>query len=233
MELLEKARGLPVEQRDAFLKTACGDDPELHAEIVSLLKADAGDSHFMKGPLFGSTVPTDSWVGKTIGNYRIIEALASGGMGVVYRAEQEQPRREVALKLIRSGPVSPQLLRRFEQEAEVLGRLDHPGIAQIHEASAAETDLGVQPFFAMELIDGPPLTRFAEERALSRKERLNLLIKICDAVNHAHLKGVIHRDLKPANILVRQDGQPKVLDFGVARITDADMQATTLQTDIG
>ena len=154
-------------------------------------------------------------------------------MGVVYRAEQEHPRRLVALKLIRSGAVSEQLLRRFELEAEVLGRLDHPGIAQIFEASTLETPSGPQPFFAMELVDGPPLTRFAEERELRTEARLELLIKVCDAVNHAHRRGVIHRDLKPANILVREDGQPKVLDFGVARITDADLQVTTLQTDLG
>ncbi len=233
MELLEEAHGLPVEQRDPYLKEACGDDPELYAEVVSLLQADAGADGFMKQPVIGSADREDPWVGKTLGSYRIIEILAAGGMGVVYRAEQEQPRREVALKLIRGGPVSPQLLRRFELEAEVLGRLDHPGIAQIHEAATTETDHGVQPYFAMELIDGPPLTRFADERELGRAERLELLIKVCDAVNHAHLKGIVHRDLKPANILVRGDGQPKVLDFGVARITDADMQATTMQTDIG
>ncbi len=104
-------------------------------------------------------VRDDPWVGKSLGNYRIIEVLAAGGMGVVYRAEQEHPRRQVALKLIRSGAVSPQLLRRFELEAEVLGRLDHPGIAQIFEAATLETPTGTQPFFAMELVDGLPLTR--------------------------------------------------------------------------
>jgi serine/threonine protein kinase/Tfp pilus assembly protein PilF len=233
MELLEEAHGLPVEQRDPYLKEACGDDPELYAEVVSLLQADAGADGFMKQPVIGSADREDPWVGKTLGSYRIIEILAAGGMGVVYRAEQEHPRRQVALKLIRSGAVSEQLLRRFELEAEVLGRLDHPGIAQIFEASTLETDTGPQPFFAMELIDGPPLNRFAEERELRIEARLELLIKVCEAVNHAHRRGVIHRDLKPANILVREDGQPKVLDFGVARITDADVQVTTMHTDLG
>ena len=233
MALLEEVRDLPAHRRAAFLDRACGDDRDLRAELESLLEADAGDSRFMKEPLIGPPDRTDPWIGRTLGNYRLIEVLAAGGMGVVYRAQQEHPRRPVAVKLIRSGAVSAQLLRRFELEADVLGRLDHPGIAQIFEASTVETDTGPQPFFAMELIDGPPLNRHAEDRDLRTEERLHLLVKVCDAVNHAHRRGVIHRDLKPANILVREDGQPKVLDFGVARITDADLQATTMHTDLG
>ena len=154
-------------------------------------------------------------------------------MGTVYEAEQDRPRRKVALKVIRPGLASPQLLRRFELEAQVLGRLQHPGIAHIYEAGMADAGYGPQPFFAMELVPGRPLTEFAEAEQLGTRERLKLMARVCDAVQHAHQKGVIHRDLKPGNILVDGQGQPKILDFGVARATDADLAVTTLQTDIG
>ena len=154
-------------------------------------------------------------------------------MGAVYEALQDNPRRTVALKVINAGAVSASLLRRFEHEAQVLGRLQHPGIAQIFEAGTFDLGHGVQPFFAMEFIRGEPLNEFAQRRNLGTRQRLDLLSKVCDAVQHAHQRGIIHRDLKPANILVDETGQPKVLDFGVARATDGDVQTTTLRTDIG
>jgi tetratricopeptide (TPR) repeat protein len=157
-------------------------------------------------------------------------------MGAVYLAEQENPRRTVALKVIRPGSVSRELLRRFEHEAQVLGRLQHPGIAQIHEAGTADLGGGPQPFFAMELIRGAPLLQFAKEQRLGTRQRLELMARICDAVEHAHQNAVIHRDLKPGNILVDPTvpgGQPKILDFGVARATDVDLQTATLRTDVG
>jgi eukaryotic-like serine/threonine-protein kinase len=153
-------------------------------------------------------------------------------MGVVYEAEQDQPRRLVALKVIKAAWASPELLRRFEAESQALGRLHHPGIAQIYEAGSAETGYGVQPFFAMELIHGMPLAEYADEKGLSTRQRLELTIQVCEAVEHAHQRGIIHRDLKPGNILVDETGQPKILDFGLARATDADTQATR-QTDVG
>ncbi|MEW6252401.1 MAG: serine/threonine-protein kinase [Planctomycetota bacterium] len=168
-----------------------------------------------------------------IGRYRILRRLGAGGMGVVYLAEQEHPRRLVALKVIRPGAASPESLRRFAYESEVLGRLHHPGIAQIYEAGAADTGAGPQPFFALEFVAGQPLTDFARAQRLDVRQRLSLIAAVCDAVEHAHRKGVIHRDLKPANILVDESGQPKILDFGVARATDADVRVTTLQTDVG
>ncbi len=232
-ELFEQALELPAGEREAFLTSECGGDDELYHELTSLLRADAGAGSFLEGPALDSGPDHDSWVGKTIGQYRIIEVIAAGGMGVVYRAEQEQPKRQVALKLIRAGTLSPSLIRRFELEAEVLGRLHHQGIAQIYEASTTKTDAGSQPYLVMELVGGRPLTRHAEEHKLRIAERIELLILICDAVHHAHQNGVIHRDLKPANILVDENGRPKVLDFGVARITDSDLQATTMRTDIG
>ncbi len=162
----------------------------------------------------------------TIGHYRVLRLLAHGGMGAVYEAEQEHPRRKVALKLIRSGFATPDLRRRFEQEAQVLGRLQHPGIAQIYEAGSIETEYGPQPYFAMELIAGLPLLDYAAQNKLDVHARLELMAHICDAVQHAHQRGIIHRDLKPANILVDAQGQSKVLDFGVARIVDKDPQST-------
>ena len=171
-------------------------------------------------------------VPSTIGSYRIIRLLGEGGMGAVYEAEQDQPRRRVALKVIKSAWADRELLRRFELESQTLGRLHHPGIAQIYEAGAAETSFGSQPFFAMEIIRGKPLIEYAEAKHLNTRQRLALMIQICEAVEHAHQRGIIHRDLKPGNILVEESGQPKILDFGLARVTDGDMQATR-QTDMG
>jgi tetratricopeptide (TPR) repeat protein/predicted Ser/Thr protein kinase len=167
-----------------------------------------------------------------IGHYRIIRLLGEGGMGAVYEAEQETPRRTIALKIIKPGFGSAGLLRRFEQEAQALGRLQHPGIAQIFEAGTADTDWGVQPFFAMEYIRGKTLREYARDRRLTTEQRLELMAKVCEAAHHAHQRGLIHRDLKPGNIIVDETGQPKILDFGVARVTDSDMQATR-QTDVG
>ena len=168
----------------------------------------------------------------SIARYRILRLLGEGGMGAVYEAEQDQPRRTVALKVIKSAWADRELLRRFELESQTLGRLHHPGIAQIYEAGTAETGYGSQPFFAMEIIHGRPLIEYAEAKHLNTRQRLALMIQICEAVEHAHQRGIIHRDLKPGNILVDESGQPKILDFGLARVTDGDMQATR-QTDMG
>ena len=168
----------------------------------------------------------------TIGRYRIVRLIGEGGMGAVYEAEQEQPRRTVALKIIKPGLASPELLRRFEQESQALGRLQHPGIAQIYEAGTADTGFGPQPYFAMEFIRGSSLKDYAKQHHLNSRARLEIVAKVADAVHHAHQRGLIHRDLKPGNILVDETGQPKILDFGVARVTDSDAQAT-LQTDVG
>jgi serine/threonine protein kinase len=129
-------------------------------------------------------------------------------MGIVYEAEQDRPRRTVALKVIKPGFADPDLLRRFELEAEALGRLQHPGIAQIYEAGVADCGCGLQPYFAMELIRGEPLLQYAESHDLEAHQRLELIAKICEAVHHGHQRGIIHRDLKPVNILVEVGGQP-------------------------
>ncbi|MEM8713517.1 MAG: WD40 repeat domain-containing serine/threonine protein kinase, partial [Planctomycetota bacterium] len=153
-------------------------------------------------------------------------------MGVVYRAVQESPRRTVAIKVLREGHASPERLRRFRQEAELLGRLQHPGIAQIFEAGTEDLGSGEQPYFAMELVDGESLTAYARASDLTVVQRLELLAQVCDAVHHAHEEGVIHRDLKPENVLVGRDGRVKVLDFGIARaVEDTDGIATQLTAD--
>ncbi len=170
---------------------------------------------------------------ESIGKYRILSEIGEGGMGTVHEAEQDSPRRKVALKVIKAGAVSKNLLLRFEIEAQILGKLDHPGIATIFEAGTFDEGHGQQPFFAMEFVQGELLTDYAENQKLGTRDRLGLLAKIADAVQHAHQKGVIHRDLKPGNILVNKEGQIKILDFGVARATDADIQTATMQTDIG
>src|SRR5687768_1155117 len=169
-----------------------------------------------------------------IGAYAILGILGRGGMGVVYRAEQSHPRRTVALKVLPLGLLySDRLVRRFDHEAEVLGRLRHPSIAQIYEAGTADGGFGLQPFFAMEFVDGFPLTQYIADHSLSPRPRLELLARICDAVHYAHQQGVVHRDLKPANILVEASGDPKVLDFGVARATEVETKWTMAETEAG
>ncbi len=183
--------------------------------------------------LTGAVSPPDPNIGRSIGRYRIKSVIASGGMGTVYLAEQESPRRTVALKLMKPGVASRSALRRFEFEAELLGRLSHPGIARIYEAGIHHDGEVVQ-FFAMEYIPGAvPVTEYVDANRLGTRQRLELLAKVADAVHHGHQKGIIHRDLKPGNILVDSSGQPKVIDFGVARASDSDLAMTTHQTDVG
>jgi eukaryotic-like serine/threonine-protein kinase len=186
-----------------------------------------------------------------IGPYRILRKLGEGGMGAVYEAQQENPRRTVALKIIRSNLVSRVMLARFRREAQMLGRLRHPGIAQVYEAGAHATPHGPIPYLVMELVRGAPLLKYAQHGNLEPAARLELLARVCDAVQHAHSRGVIHRDLKPDNILVEEEphtsvtavrgdktfiagAQPKILDFGVARaVADENADAATLRTDAG
>ena len=178
--------------------------------------------------------PQDPLIGTTVDQYSIKRVIGSGGMGTVYEALQQSPRRTVALKMMKPGIVSRNALRRFEYEAQTLGRLRHDNIAQIYEAGTHDDGTGARPFFAMEYIAGAkPLTTYARDKKLSTRERLVLISKVCDAVQHGHQKGIIHRDLKPPNILVTSSGVPKIIDFGVARSTDSDMAVTTLQTDVG
>jgi serine/threonine protein kinase/tetratricopeptide (TPR) repeat protein len=221
---------LPEHEREAFLARSAAHDPELRREVGALLAHDAAAAGFLDEPVLGRAFvlprpealrPTlEEALPASIGPFQILGILGEGGMGRVYRAEQRMPRRSVALKVLHGDVGSKKNLERFELEVEILGRLKHPGIAQIYAAGRADLGRGPQLYLAMELVQGPPLTRFARERALSTAERLELLARTCDAVQHAHLRGVIHRDLKPDHVLVDEDGQPKVLDFGVARLLD-------------
>jgi WD40 repeat protein/tRNA A-37 threonylcarbamoyl transferase component Bud32 len=167
-----------------------------------------------------------------IARYRVLRVIGEGGMGTVYEAEQDHPRRTVALKILKPGLSNRKLQRRFELESQALGRLQHPGIAQIYEAGTADTGLGPQPYFVMELIPGRELREYVEARRLTPNERLEMVARIAEAVHHAHQRGIIHRDLKPGNILVDDTGQPKILDFGIARAIDSDVNATSV-TDVG
>lgn len=245
-ELFLAVHELEADQREEYLHAHCADE-SLRRELDALLADAPAAEAFLEMPLLDAALvvprsesaPADQPGAASvrhparIGQYRILEVLGQGGMGVVYRAEQERPRRIVALKVIRPGQESREALRRFEHEGQVLAWLRHPGIAQVHEVGTADAGHGPQPFFAMELVEGRPLTRYATANRLGVRERLKLLAKVCDAVQHAHQKGVIHRDLKPGNILVDESGQPKILDFGVARVTNADIRITTLQTTAG
>jgi eukaryotic-like serine/threonine-protein kinase len=226
-------------QRRAFPADACEGGADLLREGEASVNPSVAASTVapMNGPDWlvntsPSTVAPDRALPAKVGRYRILRVLGEGGMGVVYEAEQQYPRRIVALKLMQPGVATAELLRRFEHESRVLGRLQHPGIAQIYEAGTADAGFGPQPYFAMEFVRGQSLCDYAQALHLNVPQRLELIIKICDAVQHAHQRGVIHRDLKPGNILVDAEGQPKVLDFGVARSTDSDAYATR-QTDLG
>ncbi|UCC31154.1 MAG: protein kinase [Phycisphaerales bacterium] len=171
---------------------------------------------------------------KKIGQFHVKGVIASGGMGTVYEAVQEHPRRTVAVKVMRHGIASRSAMRRFEYESQLLARLRHPGIAQVYEAGTHDDGTGAVPFFAMEYIpNAKSITQYAGEKKLGTRERLELFAHVCDAVHHGHQKGIVHRDLKPGNILVDSHGEVKIIDFGVARGTDSDMAVTTVQTDIG
>lgn len=244
-ELFLAASDLDTAAREPFLTRQCGGDAELRKEVESLLSHALEDAFLDSKDSPGKKLLTKIGVdmaagdqsilsaGTRINSYTIRGVIGSGGMGVVYVGEQEMPRRTVALKLVRGGSRSERILRRFEYEAEVLGRLAHPGIAQIYEAGRWQSLEGARPFIAMEFVRGLALTQHSQRHNLTVRQRLELLAKVADAVQHAHRCGVIHRDLKPANILVGEDGQPKILDFGVARALDADQRFTTMQTGVG
>jgi eukaryotic-like serine/threonine-protein kinase len=217
------------EERSAFLAEACSEDEDLRREVESMIAGASSGEGILDGPLWKEWVIDNSeTVPKTIGRYTVSHELGGGGMGVVYEAEQDEPHRNVAVKVIKRGYANAEWLRRFKRESDALGRLQHPGIAQIYEAGTADIGFGPQPYFAMELIRGLPLNEYVKEHHLKTKERLEIVAKIADAVEHAHQRNVIHRDLKPGNILVDETGQPKILDFGVAFVVDKDSETMGL-----
>jgi WD40 repeat protein/serine/threonine protein kinase len=231
--------------RGALLDRECGPDGGLRNRVEALLrKADAAGS-FLEHPALGDadtatentgldrSADTTVDPGTAIGPYMLVEVIGEGGMGTVYLAEQSEPvKRRVALKLIKPGMDSQCVLARFEAERQALALMDHPNIAKVFDGGAAASG---RPFFVMELVQGAPITQFCDEKRLSVRQRLELFLPVCRAIQHAHQKGVIHRDLKPSNILVATyDGvpTPKVIDFGVAKATDQRLTDKTL-TAIG
>ena len=227
-----------VEERDAFLATACAGDSQLRAAVEQMLASQAGAEQWFRGSgpadclpqALASTAGSEGLVdpqfapreevGKRIGPYKLLQELGEGGCGVVYMAEQEAPvRRKVALKVIKLGMDTKNVIARFEAERQALALMDHPNIARVLDAGATETG---RPYFVMELVRGTRITTYCDEHCLEARQRLDLFVLVCHAIQHAHQKGIIHRDIKPSNILITMhDGVPvpKVIDFGIAKAT--------------
>lgn len=226
--LVASALGMTEGDRDGFLEAACAGDDGLRAEVERLLAFESGAAGFLEGFAAappGAGVPDggrypDPLIGRLAGPYRITRRVGRGGMGSVYLAERAdgEYRQTVAVKVLHAGMLSRDLLRRFRAERQILAALDHPGICRLLDGGATADG---RPFLAMEHVDGRPLDRFCDENDLGVEDRVGLLLKVCDAVSHAHRRLVIHRDLKPGNILVTNDGEPKLLDFGIAKLLDA------------
>ena len=233
-ELFDEGLGDASQDREASLREAAADDSELAHEVAHLLQCHENlPTAFLAGDKLA--IPPETFP-KELGGYRIVGELGRGGMGVVFDAVQDRPQRRVALKVVSGGHLVPELARRFEREARVLGRLKHSGIAQIYEAGTAKVGLESWPFFAMERVDGVGLGEWLSTEP-SVAAKLRLFEELCLAVQHAHDRGVVHRDIKPNNVMVVEgvDGtsHPKLLDFGIARILDRDDSSTTLRTQSG
>ena len=217
-----------ADERDAAVRERCGDNARLLAEVEALLETLQAPEDGFLDP---TTIPTLDMnavdgplkPGTPLGPFLVLHAIGSGGMGVVYAAQQDRPRRTVAIKVLRRGFRHPDIVKRFEREAEVLGRLQHQGIAQVFAFHPG--DRRAPAHLVMELISGPPITEYVQARGLSVADRVAMVARVCEAMHHAHERGVIHRDLKPANVLVSEDGWPKILDFGIARATGLDVQS--------
>jgi len=241
--VFHKAQELAPEDRAAYLAMACGSDEALRRRVEVLLEAEVeADPFFRQGPLSAAlredaqgtatmVLSVTEKPGDRIGRYKLLEKIGEGGMGVVYMAQQEEPvRRKVALKVIKLGMDTKQVVARFEAERQALALMDHPNIAKVLDGGA--TDSG-RPFFVMELVSGVPITEFCEKNRLSTQDRIKLFLSVCQAIQSAHQKGIIHRDLKPANILVTLNAgvpHPMVIDFGVAKATNQALTEKTLFT---
>src|SRR5437899_611130 len=231
------ARRLPAGARASYLEEACAGDAALRQRVEDLLLAGEEAEGFLQDPASGAQRPADAVgspnapqntaatgekVGERIGRYKLLQQIGVGGCCVVYMAEQEEPvRRRVALKVIKLGMDTKQVIARFEAERQALAMMDHPNIARVLEAGATDTG---RPFFVMELVRGIKITDYCDQNNLSTHERLKLFTQVCQAIQHAHQKGIIHRDIKPSNILVTvtepgAPGCPKVIDFGIAKAT--------------
>jgi tetratricopeptide (TPR) repeat protein len=219
----------------AYLSEACGGDEELRRRVANLLQAHQNAGSFLEPDATPSGAALDQapgeHVGAVLGNYKLLEQIGEGGFGVVFMAEQQQPiRRKVALKILKPGMDTKQVIARFEVEQQVLALMDHPNIARVLEAGQTS---GGRPYFVMDLVKGVPITEFCDQSQLPPKERLELFVHVCQAVQHAHQKGIIHRDIKPSNVLVTlHDGTPlvKVIDFGIAKALGEPVTDKTLFT---
>jgi non-specific serine/threonine protein kinase/serine/threonine-protein kinase len=232
--LFEAALALDPEQRSAFLDRVCGDS-SLRDEVERLLHADAVAGSFLKDPLFELPTADDGHASQmTIGPYTLLEVIGQGGMGEVWLAEQRQPvRRRVAIKLIKVGMDTKEVVGRFESERQALALMDHPAIAKVFDAGSTPEG---RPYFVMEYVAGLPITDYCDKHKLTIRQRLELFIRVCDGVQHAHQKAIIHRDLKPSNILVSEaDGKPfpRIIDFGVSKAISQTLTARTVYTRIG
>ena len=234
IEVFNEAKTRPAgTERARFLAEVCQDDSVLQEQVLSLLQAheSAGDFFLRHTELIPPASPLTEKPGDRIGRYKLLEQIGEGGCGVVYMAQQEEPvRRKVALKVIKLGMDTRQVIARFEAERQALAMMDHPNIARVFDAGA--TDKG-RPFFVMELVKGIPITKFCDEQELTTRQRLELFADVCSAINHAHQKGIIHRDIKPSNVMVTLNGDRpvvKVIDFGIAKATQGRLTDKTLFT---
>ena len=233
LPLFHHARELPPgDERQAYLEAACAGDAAMRADVEALL-TDAGqaDDYFNEATTVVSPRLAGEEAGEVIGPYKLLQQIGEGGFGAVWMAEQQRPvRRRVALKIIKAGMDTRQVVARFEQERQALAMMDHPNIARVFDAGATQSG---RPYFVMELVKGIPVTRFCDEQRLPVKARLALFMEVCLAIQHAHQKGIIHRDIKPANILVALLGDEpvlKVIDFGIAKATQQSLTDKTLFT---
>jgi len=223
----------PADQRAVYLERACPDDPELRDEVAGLIVDQEKLPPTPPLGLSGIDVEACLPSPERIGPFKILDEIGRGGMGVVYLAERDKPRQRVALKVIKLGMDTKAVLARFEAEQEALALMEHPGVARMYQAGATPEG---QPYFAMEYVQGLPITKYCDEHRLNTTKRLKLFIDVCHAVQHAHQKGIIHRDLKPSNVLVTEKDDkplPKVIDFGVAKSTVQRMTEQTLFTQDG
>lgn len=231
-EVLESAIALPAQERPRYIESACAGDADLRAEVNSLLAShEQAGAEFLNCPAvylasLAEEQIASSYIGRRIGVYKIAEEIGHGGMGEVYRASRidGQYEKEVAIKLVRVGFDSRFLIERFLHERQILASLDHPNIARLYDGGTTEEGV---PYLVMELIEGTPIDRYCDEHNLDTVQRLELFLQVCAAVQYAHQRLVIHRDIKPSNILVTEDGIPKLLDFGIAKIADASLGAET------
>jgi len=233
----------PPGERASFLNEACGANGSLRAEVEELLREHEQVGDFLQTPVLNptagstllippGTVPVVERAGDRIGRYKLLQIIGEGGCGIVYMAEQEQPvRRRVALKIIKLGMDTKSVIARFEVERQALAMMDHPNIAKVFDGGATETG---RPYFVMELVRGVRITEYCDQNNLTTEERLTLFVQVCQAIQHAHQKGVIHRDIKPSNILVTLHDSvavPKVIDFGIAKATEQRLTDKTLFTE--